>query len=71
MCLGVGADLCLGGDVSGLGDGHRVSVAALTPGHPNRAVREQGGLQADEVSVNQADLKWLLTSIVRRAESES
>jgi hypothetical protein len=31
----------------------------------------KGGLQADEVSVNQADLKWLLTSIVRRAESEA
>ena len=31
----------------------------------------KGDLQADEVSVNQADLKWLLTWIVRRAESEA
>lgn len=30
----------------------------------------QGGLMADEVSINQPDLKWLLGYVVRRAEGE-
>jgi ABC-2 type transport system ATP-binding protein len=71
-----------GGDVGGImhslaldpGEEAGVWQAVMSRRDPHLAhlldLVAQGCLQADEVSVNQADLKWLLTSIVRRAESE-